>query len=168
MKTLAYRDYTCCGVQLAITGSALNTTRIYATSRWSLLPFVHGPRREWMEGGGDSRLLLSLHILTSDNVGRVPVEGKSSACLTCMKYMLIILIIILIILGEILLSYVANTSRTHARTRAHTYSHAHARPHKTHTHTHTAVSVQVRCVGVAQAWRSNAPPHSWPVVGSLK
>ena len=78
-----------------------------------------------MDRGGDSRLLLSLHILTSDNVGRVPVEGKSSVCLTCIKYMLIILISIIINLGEILLSYIANTSRTHARTRAHTYSHAH-------------------------------------------
>ena len=32
----------------------------------------------------------------------------------------IILIIIIISLGQILLSYIANTSRTHARTRAHT------------------------------------------------
>ena len=68
---------------------------------------------------------------------RVPVEGKSSVCLICMKYRILILIIIIIILGEILLSYIANTSRTHAlahvRTRARTHAHA-----RTHTHTHRA------------------------------
>ena len=51
----------------------------------------------------------------------VPVEGKSSVCLICMKYRILILIIIIISLCQILLSYIANTSRTHAcpRTRAH-------------------------------------------------
>ena len=44
---------------------------------------------------------------------RVPVEGKSSVCVICMKYRIIILIIINS-LGQILLSYIANTSRTHA------------------------------------------------------
>ena len=39
---------------------------------------------------------------------RVPVGGKSSVCLICMKYRIIILR-----LGEILLSYIAHTSRTH-------------------------------------------------------
>ena len=53
---------------------------------------------------------------------RVPVEGKSSVCLICMKYRIIILIIIIISLGQILLSYIANTSLTHAYAceRAHT------------------------------------------------
>ena len=37
-------------------------------------------------------------------------------CLICMKYRIIILIIIIKRLGEILLSYMANTSHTHART----------------------------------------------------
>ena len=48
----------------------------------------------------------------------VPVEGKSSVCLICMKYRIIILIIIIKRPGEILLSYIANTSRmrTHALT----------------------------------------------------
>ena len=46
----------------------------------------------------------------------LPVGGKSSVCLICMKYRIIILIIIIKRLGEILLSYIANTSRTHART----------------------------------------------------
>ena len=63
---------------------------------------------------------------------RVPVEGKSSVCLICMKYM--ILIFIIISLGQILLSYIANTSRTHAcpRTRAHACAstHPHRRRHR--------------------------------------
>ena len=37
-------------------------------------------------------------------------------CLICMKYRIIILIIIIKRPGEILLSYIANTSRTHSRT----------------------------------------------------
>ena len=92
-------------------------------------------------------------IITS----QVPVEGKSSVCLICLKYRIIILIIIIISLGQILLSYIENTPRTHACTlactRAHTHTlarvpahehahmsmmsmHEHARVH-THTHTHT-------------------------------
>ena len=50
------------------------------------------------------------------------VEGKSSVCLICMKYRIIFLIIIIISLGQILLSYIANTSRTHARMYARTYA----------------------------------------------
>ena len=50
-----------------------------------------------------------LNILTG-----VPVGRKSSVCLICMKYRIIILIIIIKKLGEILLSYIANTSRTHS------------------------------------------------------
>ena len=46
----------------------------------------------------------------------VPVGGKSSVCLICMKYRIIILIIIIKRPGEILLSYIANTSRTNSRT----------------------------------------------------
>ena len=48
----------------------------------------------------------------------VPIGGKLSVtvCLICMKYRIIILIIIIKRLGEILLSYMANTSHTHART----------------------------------------------------
>ena len=42
-------------------------------------------------------------------------------CLICMKYRIIILIIIIISLGQILLSYTANTSHTHARTSTHTH-----------------------------------------------
>ena len=41
---------------------------------------------------------------------------SDTVCLICMKYKIIILIIIIKRLGEILLSYMANTSHTHART----------------------------------------------------
>ena len=47
------------------------------------------------------------------NTSMVPVGGKASVCLICMKYRIIILIIIIKRLGEILLSYIAHTSRTH-------------------------------------------------------
>ena len=51
---------------------------------------------------------------------RVPVGGKASVCLICMKYRIIILIIIIKRLGEILLSYIAHTSH-HARTHLYLY-----------------------------------------------
>ena len=60
-----------------------------------------------------------------------------------------ILIIIIISLGKLLLSYIANTSRTHAHTRLN----AHAR---THSLTPPPTTVAVRCVGVpnhdAESW----------------
>ena len=66
-------------------------------------------------------------------------------CLICMKYRIIILIIIIISLGKISLSYIANTSRTHACThaRAHTLTltNKHAQPHPPPT------TVAVRCIG---------------------
>ena len=80
---------------------------------------------------------------------RVPVEGKSSVCAISMKYKIMILIIIIITLGQILSSYIANTSRTHACMHART----HARPH-TRAHTHTALAVPV----VAVRW-VGAPNH---------
>ena len=64
-------------------------------------------------------------------VGRVPVE-RNHQCVgvICMTFRIIILLIIIINLGQILLSYFANTSRTHtskhAYTHSHTYRHAHA------------------------------------------
>ena len=76
-----------------------------------------------------------------------------------MKYRKMILIIIIISLGQILLSYMANTSRTHACTHArthactHTITHAHTRAH---AHTHTTVAVQV--VAVTVQW-VGAPKH---------
>ena len=64
-------------------------------------------------------------------------------CLICMKYRMIILIIIIISMGQILLSYIANTSGTHSRTRTHTHA-------RTHAHIHPAVAdVQV----IAILWR---------------
>ena len=91
---------------------------------------------------------------------RVPVESKSPVCVICMKYRIILLIIIIISLGQIILSYMANTSRTHAciYARTHTHTRAHTRAH-THVHTRahaharppTAVTIKVvavRWVGV--------------------
>ena len=79
---------------------------------------------------------------------RVPVEGKSSECLICMKYRIIIFIIIS--LGQKELSYIVNTSRTHAcaRTRAHACASTHTRTHAcTHARTHTAIApVQVSAI----------------------
>ena len=112
--------------------------------------------------------VLPLHVINSIiNVfswtSRVPVDGKSSLCLICMTCRIIILIIIIISLGELLLSHIANTSRTHARThalthaRTHTRTHAHAHTHthtRTHmgTHTHTHTLRRIRS-GSMRRWR---------------
>ena len=84
---------------------------------------------------------LTPHIILSR---RVPVWKKSSVCLICMKYRKIILIIIIISLGKISLSYIANTSRTHAckHARAHTLTLA-----KTHTPCTPPPTVAIRCIG---------------------
>ena len=66
---------------------------------------------------------------------RIPVEGKALVCLICVRYRIIILIIIIISLGQILLSYIENTSRTHARARTHIYTRA-----STYTHTPPSLS----------------------------
>ena len=69
-----------------------------------------------MHVNGDMRRVTTVLSLLNDDLSklytsRVPVEGKSSVCLICiMKYGIIILIIIIISLGEILLSYIANTN----------------------------------------------------------
>ena len=91
-------------------------------------------------------------------------------CLICMKYRIIIFIIMIISLGQILLSYTANTSRTHvcARTRAHACA-------STHTHTHTAVAtvqvsairwrptVTVRSASIHSRWQGHSNKHTrWP------
>ena len=58
-----------------------------------------------------------------------------------------ILIIIIISLSKSLLSYIANTSRTHACTHARTNTRAHTRTHsRTCTHPPTVVAVQVVAV----------------------
>ena len=80
---------------------------------------------------------------------RVPVEGKSSVCMICMKYRITILIIIIIRLGKILL-YIANTSRTHACACTHVHACG-------STHTHTTVSaIQVSAI----RWHSTVTAHS--------
>ena len=92
----------------------------------------------------------------------VPVRGKSSVCLICMKYRIILLIIIIIRLGQILLLYIANTSRTHARTHARTRERTHARTRvrthpreRVHTppHTHRRRRIAIRFVCASQPWR---------------
>ena len=68
---------------------------------------------------------------------RVPVEGKSSVCVICMKYRIIVLISIIISLVFL---------QTH-HTRTHTLAHAHTSAHaRAQAHTHTAVAVQVIAV----------------------
>ena len=80
---------------------------------------------------------------------RLPVEGKSSVCLICRKYWIIISIIIIISLGHILLlSYITNSSRTYAHTRSCM---------REHTYTHTVVAtVQVSAI----RWRPTVAARS--------
>ena len=80
---------------------------------------------------------------------------------------IISLTIIIISLDEILLSYIANTSRMHASTHAYTHTRA-------HTYTHTPPSPFRLDSSVApKRDEVNAPFrlfrwHSWPVAGSFK
>ena len=69
-----------------------------------------------------------------------------------------ILIIIIISLGKVLLSYIANTSRTHACTHARMYVHTHAHTH-THSRTcsHQPTTIAVRWVGAPTHDEVNAP-----------
>ena len=90
-----------------------------------------------------------IHFPCFMSTSRYTRWGESSVCLICMKYRIIILIIIIIGLDKILSSYIANTSRTHART----YARAHSRTLAyTHTPTHDR-----RCFG--------APNHDSFMVG---
>ncbi len=82
---------------------------------------------------------LSTEFHTFIRTSRIPVEGKSSVCVICMKYRIIVLIIIIIRMGQIILSYMGNT---HAHTHAHTRARAQSHPP-------TAVTIQV--VGVTRA-----------------
>ena len=97
----------------------------------------------------------NVHAATFKLTSRVPVDGKSSVCVICMKYRIIFLIIIFISLGQIILSYMANTSRTHARTHAHTRAPAHThRRARARAHSPTAVTIQV----IAVTWAVCAQP----------
>ena len=72
-------------------------------------------------------------------------------CLICMKYRIIFLIIIIISLGQILLPYIANTSRTDARTHIHACARTRA-----NACTHTAVAVSL----FGGSWPANRDAHS--------
>ena len=71
---------------------------------------------------------IQLHLLYRAviSTSRVPVEGKSSVCLICVKYR-IFLIIIIISLGQILSSYILQIHHalTNGRTRVHTCERVH-------------------------------------------
>ena len=70
----------------------------------------------------------------------IPVEGKSSVCLICIKYRIIILIIIIISLVK----YLHRILQTH-HTRTHACAHAHA-----WTHTPVAFIQVIAKLGGAQ------------------
>ena len=101
-------------------------------------------------------------------------------CLICMTYRIIFLIIMISSLGQILLSYIANTSRTrvythvHActRTRANACTHTHAfavslfdgytHPReRVHTHTAVAVSLFDGSVPANRDARSDGDNSHW-------
>ena len=92
-------------------------------------------------------------------------------CLICMKYRIIILIIIILSMGKISLSYIANTSRTHAsmhaRTRTHARSHARTR---TPPHPHQRPSLFAVSVRPISPSRLGASlwTKQWPVGDPLK
>ena len=76
---------------------------------------------------------------------RVPVEGKSSMCLLCMKYRIIIVIII-ISLGQIFYRilqthHACTHARVHTRTRAHACARTHTRP-RAHARANTRAHTQ--------------------------
>ena len=102
-----------------------------------------------------TKLLLLLVEVVLLLIAGIPVEGKSSECLICMKYRIIILIII-ISLGQLFYCILqTHHACTHARVDTRTRAHACARTHtRTRAHAraniraHTAVAaVTVRRIG---------------------
>ena len=93
------------------------------------------------------RIIYARLLCELENTSWVPVEEKSSVCLICMKYR-IILIIIIISLSEISLSY--RILQTH-HSSIHAHTGGHARALLPRTHTNTSVAIQVRWVGGTQA-----------------
>ena len=98
-------------------------------------------------------------------------------CLICMKYRIIFLIIIIISLGQILLSYIANTSRTHERTHERTHASTLVRTHpreRVHTPppppTHTPPSPYRYSKGLCQPTVSarSAGDNSWSMAIEIK
>ena len=93
------------------------------------------------------------------NIITLPGERKSSVCLICMKYRILFLIIIIISVGQILLSYIANTSRMHARTHARTYASTHLRTHeRTHARTHALTHERRHACARTRAKACTPPP----------
>ena len=89
-------------------------------------------------------------------------------CVMCIQYRIIILIIIIISLGQIILSYIANTSHRHARTNARTHARKHVRTYErtherthartyAHTHTHTHTHVHTRAHAHPPTQRRHRP-----------
>ena len=79
----------------------------------------------------------------------VPVEGKSSVCAISVKHRKMVLIIVIISLGKIL-SYIANTSRTH--------THTHTLAQSPHQPTMTAfLVIALRWVGAPNHVEVNDP-----------
>ena len=113
------------------------------TSFWGRA-FQHAATRLWN--------VLSISIRSANNLNSFKKAlKKSSVCAISMQYRKMILIIIIISLGKILLSYIANTSRTHARTHAHTHARA-------HTHSRTQQPTTIAILAVAVRW-VGAPNH---------
>ena len=81
-----------------------------------------------------------------------PLRGNHQFCLIRMKYRIIMLIIITSSLGQILLSYIANTSRTHALTHALTHARTHALTHaRTHASTLARTLARTHAHGCARS-----------------
>ena len=81
----------------------------------------------------------------------IPVEGKSSESLICMKYRILILIII-ISLGQIFYR-ILQTHHACTQARAHTRTHANTRVHaraRTRAHTQPSPPDRLSLIGVAQ------------------
>ena len=97
-------------------------------------------------------LLLLIHYIA---LAGYPLRVNHQCVWFCMKSRIIILIIIIISLGQILLSYIANTSRTHTG--------AHARAHM-RACTHTSPPYRLSLFVDAQPWRP-APLATMPVAG---
>ena len=123
LSTLTYRAHAAHQRPTCLSSSTYQTSQVdwngsgyYIDTQQS---FKHRLELDNSAGVGDVNI-----IPTS----RVPVEGKSSVCLIRMKYRIIFVIIIIISLGQILLSYIANTSRTHACTKAHACTPPHTPP----------------------------------------
>ena len=97
-------------------------------------------------------MFFSLYILAG-----YPLMGNHQ-CAISKKYRKMNLIIIIISLVQILLSYIAITSRTHACSHAHMRATRTLSRTRTHTHTHTHTTVAVQVVAVTVRW-VGAPNH---------